>query len=87
MSDDAIYTYSVQAQSSDGETVAVEEWLVGVVDAMEYKSGTPLPSINGATFTLSDILKLTNVDDLAASTDESEDATEESESTDESEAS
>lgn len=85
MAPEANYTFSVQATASDGTTVAVEEWLVGVVDSMEYDSGTPLPSISGVSFTLSDILKLETSDGTTESSEDSADSTESTDSTDESE--
>jgi len=79
MADEGNYTYTVQATDSDGNTVAVDEWLIGLVDSMEYASGTPLPSINGVTFTLSDIIELETPDEQESESDESTDATEGSE--------
>ena len=78
------YTYTVQATDSDGNTVAVDEWLVGLVDSMEYSSGTPLPSINGVSFTLSDIIELETPEEAESDSSESDDATDATEGSEES---
>jgi flagellar basal-body rod modification protein FlgD len=82
LAEEGNYTYTVQATDAEGNTVSVDEWLVGLVDSMEYASGTPLPSINGVTFTLSDIIELETAAEAEADSSESDDATD---TTDESE--
>jgi len=78
------YTYTVQATDADGNTVAVDEWLVGLVDSMEYSSGTPLPSINGVSFTLSDIIELETPEEAASDSSESDDSTDATDGSEES---
>jgi len=52
------YTFSFEGTSSDGGEVAVAELIVGVVDEMDYSTGTPTPSIDGTSFGVGDILRV-----------------------------
>lgn len=56
---DGVYTFDVQAANASGDPVEVVEHIVGAIDAMDYSTGVPLPSVDGVTVALADILKLT----------------------------
>lgn len=53
--DEGTYTFKVNMAN---EEVAVQELIVGTVDEMDYSSGVPLPSVNGITVSLDQVLRL-----------------------------
>ena len=83
-------SYDIAArQAHKAESVDVAEMIVGVVEEMDYSTGTPQPTINGVSVELADILRLTSDDSDASDTSDSgreRDETESSESTDETDA-
>lgn len=52
------YTFAVEGTDSQGGDIPVDELIVGVVDEMDYSTGTPTPSIDGTTFGVGDILRV-----------------------------
>lgn len=54
------YSFSFTATDAEGNDVDVAELLVGTIDEMDYSSGMPLPSVDGALISLGDIIRLTN---------------------------
>ena len=54
------YTFTVTATDADGESVQVEEHVVGTIDEMDFSTGTPMPSVNGVNIDVADILKLSS---------------------------
>lgn len=56
--DEGDYTFSISATSSEGETIDVETLIVGVVDEMDYSTGTPQPSVGGIVVDIGAILRL-----------------------------
>ena len=52
------YHFEVSGSDSDGNEVYIMEQLVGIVDEMDYTTGTPRPSIGGISVEISDILRL-----------------------------
>ena len=71
------YTWSITAETAEGDTVAVTELVVGTVDEMDYSSGSPQPSIDGVTVDIGAILRLTNGDASADASDASDDSSDE----------
>lgn len=53
------YTFSISASTAEGGDVSVQTLVVGVVDEMDYSTGTPQPSIGGVSVALEGILRLT----------------------------
>lgn len=62
------YSFSVTATTSDGDDVEVTELVHGVVDEMDFSSGTPQPSINGVAIDLADLIRLSTDDDAEETT-------------------
>ena len=52
------YRFVVSGHDSEGNEVAIEEQLIGIVDEMDYTTGNPRPSVNGIPVELGDILRL-----------------------------
>jgi flagellar basal-body rod modification protein FlgD len=52
------YTFSVAASDAAGEPIEIEEQIVGVIDEMDYSTGSPLPSIDGVVVEIADIVRL-----------------------------
>ncbi len=56
--EEGTYTYSLEASSTDGADVHVDELIYGVVDGMSFLEGIPKPSISGIEFDLSMVLRV-----------------------------
>jgi flagellar basal-body rod modification protein FlgD len=56
------YTFAIVAYDANGDPIDVEERMAGVIDEMDYSTGAPMPSIDGASFSIGDILSLTQQD-------------------------
>ncbi|MCP4804260.1 MAG: hypothetical protein GY913_23380 [Proteobacteria bacterium] len=56
------YTFSVTATDTNGDEVEVAELIHGVVDEMDFSTGTPQPSINGVAIDLADLIRLSTQD-------------------------
>ena len=52
------YTFSIDATSSEGDSIDVQTLIVGIVDEMDYSSGTPQPSVGGVVVDIGEILRL-----------------------------
>ena len=52
------YTFSITAFDGNGDTVDIQELMVGVVDGMSYETGVPTPSIQDIIFDLGQILRV-----------------------------
>ncbi|MBX2800633.1 MAG: flagellar hook assembly protein FlgD [Myxococcales bacterium] len=55
---EGIYSFAIEATDVEGEAVVVDTLLVGVIDQMDYSTGTPQPSINGVSVSLDVIRSL-----------------------------
>jgi flagellar basal-body rod modification protein FlgD len=53
------YRFSVTGYDEAGNAVDVEEHIVGTVTEMDYRTGTPLPTVDGVEVQIADILSLT----------------------------
>jgi flagellar basal-body rod modification protein FlgD len=53
------YQFSITGYDDAGNTIDVEEHIVGTVTEMDYRTGAPLPSVDGVEVQISDILSLT----------------------------
>ncbi len=53
------YTFTISGTDASGNAVEIDEHIAGIIDEMDYSTGTPLPSVSGATFEIGDILRLT----------------------------
>lgn len=60
---EGVYSFTVSGVDQDGNSVDVEERVSGTITEMDYSTGTPLPSINGAVVELSEIIRLTTGDE------------------------
>lgn len=56
------YTFTVTATDTNGDDVEVTELIHGVVDEMDFSTGTPQPSINGVAIDLADLIRLSTQD-------------------------
>lgn len=54
------YRFSITGTDDDGNPLDVEERIAGVIDEMDYSTGSPLPSIDGVVVPISDLLTLTS---------------------------
>ena len=52
------YTFSISGFDGNGDTVEIQELMVGIVDGMSYETGVPTPSINDVIFDLGQIYAL-----------------------------
>ena len=52
------YTFSISGFDGNGDTVEIQELMVGIVDGMSYETGVPTPSINDVIFDLGQILRV-----------------------------
>lgn len=52
------YTFAIEATDSNGDPVQVDTLITGIIDAMSYTTGTPVPSINGIDIAIGDILRV-----------------------------
>ena len=57
---DGDYQFAIDATDDAGESVDVQTLVVGIVDEMDYSSGTPRPSIQGVSVALESIRRLTS---------------------------
>ena len=53
------YTFKVTGLDIEGNVIDVEERITGTITEMDYSSGTPMPSVDGITMSIGDILTLT----------------------------
>lgn len=52
------YTFSISGFDGNGDTVEIQELMVGIVDGMSYETGVPTPSIHDVIFDLGQILRV-----------------------------
>ena len=52
------YTFKITGTNVDGESVDIQEYIVGVIDEMDYSTGNPQPSIDGIRIDIGDILEV-----------------------------
>lgn len=57
------YTFSITGFDASGAPIEIEERLRGVIDEMDYSTGSPLPSIDGVVVDIADIVRLTSETD------------------------
>ncbi len=60
------YTFTVAATDGDGDAVDVTTMVRGVVDEMDFSTGSASPSIDGVRIDMADILRLDNGDGAGA---------------------
>ena len=60
--EEGTYTFEVTAEDDSGESVEVTELIHGVVDEMDYSTGSPQPSIDGIAVDLGNLIRLTTND-------------------------
>jgi flagellar basal-body rod modification protein FlgD len=53
------YTFKVTGLDAEGNVIDIEERITGTITEMDYSSGTPMPSVDGITMSIGDILTLT----------------------------
>ncbi len=75
--DEGVYTFEIEANDTDGDEVTVYSMVSGVVDTMNYSSGTPVPEIDGVEIELGDIIRVVEPDDSAGTSDDDEEQEEE----------
>ncbi|MED5372655.1 MAG: flagellar hook assembly protein FlgD [Myxococcota bacterium] len=51
--------YTFEVKTNDGSDVTIDERIKGMVDSMDYSTGTPLPTVDGVPVSLSDLIRLT----------------------------
>lgn len=56
---EGLYTFSIAATDAEGESVDVQTLVKGIVDEMDYSTGSPRPSVNGASVGLESIRRIT----------------------------
>lgn len=52
------YTFSITGFDGNGDSVEIQELMVGIVDGMSYETGVPTPSIKDVIFDLGQILRV-----------------------------
>jgi flagellar basal-body rod modification protein FlgD len=60
--EEGTYTFEVEAHDTDGDDVTVYTLVQGVVDTMNYETGTPIPEIDGVEIELGDIIRVVEAD-------------------------
>lgn len=55
---DGTYTFSISGTDTAGGSIDVEERVEGVIDAVDYTTGTPLPSVGGVAVPMANIIRL-----------------------------
>jgi len=63
------YSFSVSGTDVDGESVEITGVLKGIVNGMNYETGTPIPLIDGVEIELGDILEVRAISSDEDSTD------------------
>ncbi len=74
--EEGTYTFEVTGVDADGEDVEITELIHGIIDEMDFSSGSPEPSVDGIAVDLSALVRLTTAE-------EAEEAEEEAEAADE----
>lgn len=57
--DEGLVTFSIAATDAEGASVEVRTLITGIVDQMDYSTGSPRPSIDGVSVPLESIVRLT----------------------------
>ncbi len=63
------YSFDVTGVDSEGEDVEITELIHGVIDEMDFSSGSPEPSVNGISVDLSALVRLTTAEAEVAEED------------------
>ncbi len=53
------YRFELSATDNNGNTIDISERVSGMVDSMDYSTGSPQPTVNGVAVSLSDLIRLT----------------------------
>ncbi|MFT5587716.1 MAG: flagellar basal-body rod modification protein FlgD [Cognaticolwellia sp.] len=53
------YRFELTATDSSGNNIEISERVSGMVDSMDYSTGSPQPTVNGVAVSLSDLIRLT----------------------------
>jgi hypothetical protein len=72
VAEEGIYTFEIEATDTDGDEVTVYSMVSGVVDTMNYESGTPVPEIDGVEVELGEIIRVVESTDSAEQGDDDE---------------
>jgi flagellar basal-body rod modification protein FlgD len=67
IAEEGLYTFEIDAADTDGDEVTVYSMVHGVVDTMNYESGTPVPEIDGVEIELGEIIRVVDPDGSAES--------------------
>jgi flagellar basal-body rod modification protein FlgD len=70
--EEGVYSFEIDATDTDGDAVTVYSMVSGVVDTMNYESGTPVPEIDGVEIELGEIIRVVEHSDSAEQRDEDE---------------
>ena len=76
IAEEGLYTFEVEAYDTDGDEVTVYSMVQGVVDTMNYESGTPVPEIDGVEIELGEIIRVVEADSTADSSEDEQEDTE-----------
>ena len=68
-----MYSFEIEAADTDGDEVTVYSMVSGVVDTMNYESGTPVPEIDGVEIELGEIIRVVEPDTSADASEDEED--------------
>jgi len=79
VADEGLYTFEIEASDTDGDEVTVYSMVTGVIDTMNYDSGTPVPEIDGVEIELGEIIRVIEPDTSTDSSDSEEEEQEGSE--------
>jgi len=72
LADEGLYTFEIEASDTDGDEVTIYSMVTGVIDTMNYDSGTPVPEIDGVEIELGEIIRVIEPDTSADSSDSEE---------------
>lgn len=71
--EEGVYSFEIEAADTDGDEVTVYSMVSGVVDTMNYESGTPVPEIDGVEIELGEIIRVVEPDTSADASEDEED--------------
>ncbi len=74
--EEGLYSFEIEATDTDGDEVTVYSMVHGIIDTMNYESGSPIPEIDGVELELGDIIRVEDSSSTAESTEEEEELTE-----------
>jgi len=81
--EEGTYTFEFTGENSSGESVTVDELIAGVIDEMDYSTGSPQPSIDGVSVDLGNLIRLATAESAAEAEESSGDESSDDSSGDE----